>query len=51
MVEWRIQGVDPVLGCSRSVDRVTIFANQLQLQLTLFSVAVAACGSRIKLAP
>ena len=50
MVEWRIQGVDPVLGCSRSIDWVTIFANQLRLQLASFSAAVAVCGGRMKLA-
>ena len=51
MMEWRIEGVDPVLGCSRSVDRVMIFTNQLRLQLALFLVAVAACGGWMKLAP
>ncbi|KAH9670927.1 protein LUTEIN DEFICIENT 5 [Citrus sinensis] len=44
MVEWRIEGMDPMLGCNRSVDRVTIFANQLRLQLATFLVAVVACG-------
>ena len=43
MVEWRIQGMDPALGCSRSVDRVTIFANQLRLRLGSFSEVVAGC--------
>lgn len=51
MVEWRIQGLDPELSCSRSVDRVTIFANQLRLQFGSFSAAVAACGGRLKVAP
>ena len=33
--------MDPALGCSRSVDRVTIFANQLRLRLGSFSEVVA----------
>ena len=47
MVEWKIEGVDPVLGSSKSVNRVTIFANKLRLES--FSTAVAACGGRMKL--
>ena len=43
MVVWRIQGVDPALGWSRSVDRVTIFANQRRRRLGSFSEVVAGC--------
>ena len=35
--------MDPVLGCSRSINRVTIFANQLQLRLGSFSEVVPGC--------
>ena len=40
MVEIR---VDPALGCSRSIDQVMIFANQLRLRLGSFSEVVADC--------
>ena len=51
MVEWRIEGLNSVLGCSGSVDQVTIFTNQLRLQLASFLAAIATCGGQMKLAP